>query len=137
VRWELDYRGFQDIKLFVSGGLDEYSIGELVECADAFGVGTSISNAPVIDFSFDIVEIEGKPIAKRGKMSGAKCVYRCNNCFNWCVVPLKKDIARCKCGGTFESLLLHVVKKGEIQYSPPPPAETRDYVLEQLQGLEL
>jgi len=42
---------------------------------DAFGVGGAIANAPVIDFGMDIVEIEGKPKAKRGKRSGVKQVY--------------------------------------------------------------
>jgi nicotinic acid phosphoribosyltransferase len=39
---------------------------------DAYGVGTSITNARVIDFAMDIIGIEGKPLAKRGKISGAK-----------------------------------------------------------------
>jgi len=40
--------------------------------ADGYGVGTSIANAPVLNFALDIMEIEGKPVAKRGKWSGAK-----------------------------------------------------------------
>ena len=44
--------------------------------ADGYGVGTSIANAPVLNFALDIMEIEGKPMAKRGKWSGAKEVYR-------------------------------------------------------------
>ncbi|SDK33221.1 nicotinate phosphoribosyltransferase [Methanoculleus thermophilus] len=39
------------------------------------GSGGAIANAPVIDFAMDIVEVEGKPIAKRGKRSGVKQVY--------------------------------------------------------------
>jgi len=38
VRWELDIRGFHHVKIFVSGGLDEKSLSELSEVADAFGV---------------------------------------------------------------------------------------------------
>jgi len=72
VRWELDIRGYKHVKLFVSGGLDEYEILQLNEVADAYGVGTAISNAPTINFAMDIVEIEGKPIAKRGKMAGGE-----------------------------------------------------------------
>ncbi|RKY91915.1 nicotinate phosphoribosyltransferase, partial [candidate division KSB1 bacterium] len=37
VRWELDLRGFHDIKLFVSGGLDENKILELNPVVDAYG----------------------------------------------------------------------------------------------------
>ncbi len=80
IRWELDIRGFKDVKLMASGGLDEQDIANLSDIVDAFGVGTSISGARVLDFSMDIVEINGKPIAKRGKKSGAKKVIRCNKC---------------------------------------------------------
>ena len=72
VRWELDLRGFKHVKLFASGGLDEKEVMELKPLVDAFGVGTCISNAPVVDFAMDIMEIEGNPLAKRGKLSGAK-----------------------------------------------------------------
>ena len=79
VRWELNIRGFNSVKLFVSGGLDVQSILDLNDYADAYGVGTSISNAHVIDFSMDIVEIDGKAVAKRGKSSGFKKVCTGSN----------------------------------------------------------
>ncbi|MEW5803790.1 MAG: nicotinate phosphoribosyltransferase [bacterium] len=81
VRWELNLRGFQQVKLFVSGGIDEYKILELNPVADAYGVGTYISNAPVSDFALDIVEVAGQPLAKRGKKSGRKTLLRCPQCF--------------------------------------------------------
>jgi len=65
------------VKLFVSGGLDEEEILRLNPVADAYGVGTAISNAPVLNFAMDIVEVDGRPVAKRGKMSGRKEVFRC------------------------------------------------------------
>ncbi|RLE35846.1 nicotinate phosphoribosyltransferase, partial [Candidatus Acetothermia bacterium] len=37
---------------------------------DAFGVGSAISGAPPIDFTADIKEIEGRPVAKRGRIPG-------------------------------------------------------------------
>src|SRR5213594_2873236 len=40
-------------------------------------VGTSLSNAPTIDFALDLVEVEGKPAAKRGKFGGRKDLLRC------------------------------------------------------------
>jgi nicotinate phosphoribosyltransferase len=76
VRWELDLRGFQHVRLIVSGGLDETEVAELAPLVYGFGVGTSIANARVIDAGMDIVEIEGVPTAKRGKLSGAKQVWR-------------------------------------------------------------
>lgn len=78
VRWELDLRGHKDVQIFVSGSVDEGSIPALLEAGvDGFGVGTSLSNAPTIDFAMDIVEVEGKPAAKRGKFGGRKDLQRC------------------------------------------------------------
>src|SRR6266403_2885988 len=76
VRWELDLRGYNHVKILASGGVDEYEIMGLNPVADGYGVGTSIANAPVLNFALDIMEIEGRPMAKRGKWSGAKEVYR-------------------------------------------------------------
>jgi nicotinate phosphoribosyltransferase len=78
VRWELDLRGHKDVKIYVSGSVDEGSISALLEAGvDGFGVGTSLSNAPTVDFAMDIVEVEGKPAAKRGKFGGRKDLQRC------------------------------------------------------------
>src|SRR5438094_786651 len=78
VRWELDLRGHKDVQIFVSGSVDEKTIPALVEAGvDGFGVGTSLSNAPTIDFAMDIVEVEGKPAAKRGKFGGRKDLQCC------------------------------------------------------------
>ncbi|MBN1194474.1 MAG: nicotinate phosphoribosyltransferase [Methanomicrobiaceae archaeon] len=76
VRWELDARGYEHVKIFLSGGLTHEDVAAYKDIVDAFGVGGAIANAPVIDFSLDIVEIEGKITAKRGKKSGVKQVYR-------------------------------------------------------------
>jgi nicotinate phosphoribosyltransferase len=76
VRWELDARGFEDVGIFLSGGLGTARIRELRDVADGFGVGSHISNAEPVDFALDIVAVEGEPAAKRGKLSGTKQVYR-------------------------------------------------------------
>ncbi|MDK2890574.1 MAG: nicotinate phosphoribosyltransferase [Methanoculleus sp.] len=75
VRWELDVNGYADVKIFLSGGLSRADVAAYRDVADAFGVGGAIANAPVIDFSMDIVEMKGRPFAKRGKRSGVKQVY--------------------------------------------------------------
>ncbi len=87
VRWELDLRGYRSVRLFVSGGLDEHEILKLNPVADAYGVGTAISNAPTINFALDIVEIDGKPMAKRGKMAGAKDIWTCDDCTHGVITP--------------------------------------------------
>jgi nicotinate phosphoribosyltransferase len=75
VRWELDAHGYPEVKIFLSGGVTREEVIAYRDIVDAFGVGGAIANAPVIDFGMDIVEIEGKPMAKRGKRSGVKQVY--------------------------------------------------------------
>lgn len=75
VRWELDAHGYDNVKIFLSGGVTREDVIAYRDCVDAFGVGGAIANAPVIDFAMDIVEIGGKPKAKRGKRSGVKQVY--------------------------------------------------------------
>jgi len=76
IRWELDARGRGDVDVFLSGGLGPGDLRELRDVADGFGVGSHVSNADPIDFALDIVEVEGEPAAKRGKLSGKKDVYR-------------------------------------------------------------
>ena len=137
VRWELDLRGFKDIKLFVTGGMDEYEIAKLNSLADAYGVGTSISNAPVINFALDIVEIEGKPLAKRGKKSGEKQVLRCRRCSKTLVLPQKEKINNCACRGKLFSLLKPLIKNGKVVGDLPRPQALRKFVLKQLEKVEL
>ncbi|WP_265109736.1 nicotinate phosphoribosyltransferase [Halosolutus halophilus] len=76
VRWELDARGHEDVDIFCSGGLGPEQLRNLRDVADGFGVGGHVTDRDPIDFSLDIVEIEGEPISKRGKLSGVKEVYR-------------------------------------------------------------
>ncbi len=76
VRWELNIRGRKDVKIFVSGGISIRDVLNLRDIVDAFGVGTSIAGAKPMDFALDIVEREGKFVAKRGKRGGMKQVYR-------------------------------------------------------------
>jgi nicotinate phosphoribosyltransferase len=131
-RWELDLRGYNHVKLFVSGGLDEENIKDIMEYADGFGVGTSISNAPTIDFAMDIMEIEGKPVAKKGKKSGPKSLLRCDRCLNSKVVPFTEKEETCFCGGTMKNILKPVIKEGKLIKVYPPVDEIRNYVLKQL-----
>jgi nicotinate phosphoribosyltransferase len=73
VRARLDQAGCAHVKIAVSGGLDADRIRLLLENkapVDAFGVGSSISGAHPIDFTMDIKAIEGRPIAKRGRIPG-------------------------------------------------------------------
>jgi len=137
VRWELDLRGYQDVKLFLSGGIDETDIQRYNVLADAYGIGTAISNAPVIDFSMDIVEVNGRPLAKRGKMSGSKRVFRCPECFKTRVCPSDKGPSPCSCGGDETEILVDFFSGGALAHPLPEPREIREFVLQQVQEVEL
>lgn len=71
LRQRLNQKGFTNVKIIVSGGLNPERVAELSESgADAFGVGSYISDAQPIDMTMDIKEVEGVPIAKRGRIPG-------------------------------------------------------------------
>jgi nicotinate phosphoribosyltransferase len=80
VRWELNIRGGEKVKIIVSGRLNEENVKSLGPIVDGFGIGTAVSYPPVIDFSAKIVEVKegGKRHfrAKRGGLGGRKAVYR-------------------------------------------------------------
>jgi nicotinate phosphoribosyltransferase len=72
-RARLDLAGFKEVKIFVSGGIDLERIRYFIENrapVDAFGVGSYISGAKPIDFTADLQEVEGRPVAKRGRIPG-------------------------------------------------------------------
>jgi len=136
VRWELDLRGHKGIKLFVSGGLTEEKIHELNPVADGYGIGTYLSNAPVVDFSMDIIEIEGKPQAKKGKLSGSKSWLRCPSCGEDRVVPYVQVPGRCRCGNEFAELLQPAIQEGRLtatgRQSVSDLNGSRDYIRDQV-----
>jgi nicotinate phosphoribosyltransferase len=73
VRARLDQAGFKHVGIFVSGGIDPERIRYFLEKGapvDGFGVGSYISSTRPIDFTADLHEVDGKPIAKRGRIPG-------------------------------------------------------------------
>jgi len=137
VRWELDVRGFRNVKIIVSGGVDDENVGALSEAgADGFGVGTSVSNSPTIDFALDIVEVEGKPSAKRGKLSGMKQVWRCAKCLVDVVRPTAEEKPMCpRCRAETEPMLKPLISGGKLVGKLPSVNEIRSYVLQQIRKL--
>jgi nicotinate phosphoribosyltransferase len=85
VRSMLDEAGHEEVDVFVSGGLDEHAIADLVGSApiDGFGVGTSMvvsEDAPSLNLSYKLAAYEGEPVVKtsEGKrtLPAAKQVHR-------------------------------------------------------------
>ncbi len=133
LRWELDIRGFKHVQLFVSGGLNEESLAEIADVADGFGVGTSISSATTIDFSMDIVEVESKPLAKKGKQSGSKSLMRCERCHAEKVVPRTQEMLKCDCGAQMRDILAYVMKDGKRLSGSEGIEAIRDRCLRELE----
>lgn len=71
VKTRLIQEGFGYVKIFVSGGLNPSKIKVLSDAgADIFGVGSYIASASPIEMTLDLKMINGKPIAKRGRIPG-------------------------------------------------------------------
>ncbi len=73
VRARLDQADFHHVKITVSGGLTPDRIQYFKDAGapvDSYAVGSYISGATPIDFTGDIKEIDGHPIAKRGRIPG-------------------------------------------------------------------
>ena len=107
-------RGGEKVKIFVSGGLDEQEVLDMNRWVDGFGIGTSISTAPVIDFGGKIVAVEddkGKEIlrSKRGDLAGVKNVYRDYSTFTD-IVTLSSKTPNSK----YKPLLKPLLRKGKI-----------------------
>jgi len=134
VRWELNIRGHTHVKIIASGGVNDKNITELVKAGvDGFGIGTSLSNAPTVDFAMDIVEMDGKPVAKRGKLGGCKKVWRCKKCLTDVVLPAKSRASQCPaCGSKTTSLLVPLVKKGKMISDQTDVDKIRSYLIGQL-----
>jgi nicotinate phosphoribosyltransferase len=73
IRARLDQAGFGHVRIGVSGGLTPDRIRYFIDQGspvDSYAVGSYISGASPIDFTGDIKEIDGTPIAKRGRIPG-------------------------------------------------------------------
>jgi nicotinate phosphoribosyltransferase len=89
VRSILDDAGFDNVRILVSGSLDEFRLKELLDAGadiDMFAVGTRMgvsADAPYFDIVYKLVEYDGRPVLKlsSGKKTwvGRKQVFRYYN----------------------------------------------------------
>jgi nicotinate phosphoribosyltransferase len=73
VRARLDLAGHEHVQILVSGGITPERIKRFREVGapvDGYGVGSYITAASPIDYTADIREIEGRPVAKLGRLPG-------------------------------------------------------------------
>ncbi len=136
LKWKLKVRGYDKIKIVVSGGINEDNIKPLIEAgAEAFGIGSAIATAPFIDYAMDIVSIKKNdswiPITKRGKFDGIKQLwrYRSDNKMYYRVTLHNEP----KPTSNAEPLLEKVMENGKIIKPIKNPDEIREYVLTQLE----
>lgn len=139
VKWKLKKRGYEKVKVILSGGINEHNIRELIEAgADGFGIGSAVANAPYIDFAMDVVAIRKNdkwyPICKRGKFDGRKKVWikRGKEGIIVKVTPWEE-----KPEASYELVFEKFMENGKIIRSIPKPDETRRYILGQLSYVDL
>ena len=101
-REQLDALGATGTKIVLSGDLDEYAIAALrAEPVDSYGVGTSVvtgSGAPPAGLVYKLVEVEGRPVAKRSAAKESRG-------------GRKSAVRRFKPTGTAIEEVVHVVTK--------------------------
>jgi nicotinate phosphoribosyltransferase len=74
-RAQLDGLGATGTRIVVSGDLDEFAIAALAATpVDAYGAGTAVvtgSGAPTAGMVYKLVEVDGRPVAKRSEQKGS------------------------------------------------------------------
>ena len=149
VRTLLDEKGFNYVKIFASGDLDEYKIEELLRKGakiDAFGVGTRMSTSedrPYVEIIYKLSEKMDKtrkfvPTMKlsKGKITlpGRKQVFRVKDKrsnFVKDIIALDNEKVEA------EPLLIKVMDKGQIIYDLPTLEAIRERALENLSKLPM
>jgi nicotinate phosphoribosyltransferase len=128
VREILDTEGFPEVRIFASGGFDEFKIQKILRAGaqiNAFGVGTRLgvsADAPYLNMAYKMVQYDGRPVMKlsSGKVSlaGPKQVFRQRDdrgFFSRDLIGLfGEDVA------DSESLLIPVMKDGRRLLPPEP-----------------
>jgi nicotinate phosphoribosyltransferase len=145
VRSVLDGAGLDYVKIFVSGGLDEEGIDQMLETGapiDAFGVGTRMdvsADAPYLDMAYKLVEYQGRRVLKisTGKetWTGRKQVYRFrgeDGRFDGDLIALRDEPPP---SAGAEPLLSTVMESGQLVRPHPELQAVRDYCSAQIAAL--
>jgi nicotinate phosphoribosyltransferase len=86
----------------------------------------------------DIVEADGKPVAKRGKLGGRKMVWRCDDCLTEKVTGATTAAPNCpNCEGRMGKMLAPLLSKGRLPKALPSADKIRERVLGQLGRLDV
>ena len=134
VRRIFDEAGFPEVRIFASGGFDEFKIQKILAAGaliDAFGVGTKMgvsADAPYLNMAYKMVMYNGRPVMKlsSGKVSlaGPKQVFRRRDeqsLFKGDLIGLQdEELPDC------ESLLEKVMQDGKRLLPPEPLPKIQD-----------
>lgn len=142
VRAVLDRGGCTDMRIFASGGLDEYAIDALIAAKapiDAFCLGTKLvvsEDAPSLDCAYKLQQYAGRPVRKLSQWKetwpGPRQVYRRYDSSGY----LSMDVLACEDEVLEGQSLLHeVMTDGRRTCCTPPLTEVRAYCAEQLARL--
>lgn len=138
-RRRLDEAGLPQVRIFVSGGLDEYDLERLRReraPVDAAGVGTRMgvsADAPTLDSAYKLVAYDGRPVLKlsegKATLPGPKQVWR---------RPGAADLlaTRAEAGPAGAEPMLEPVMRGGRRLRPAPAlAQARDRLARDLADL--
>jgi len=79
------------------------------------------------------VEVEGRPRAKRGKLSGRKHLWICPECGNRGIAPWASRLGHCpRCGHRVRAILETWLSQGKRRKRSPAARAVREHGLEQV-----
>ncbi len=129
----LDAAGLPEVRIFASGGLDEFAVDDLLRAGapiDAFGIGTKVgvsADAPWTDCVYKLVEYAGRPVLKlsthKETLPGPKQVFRHRDPRGIC---RRDEIARADEASSGEPLLGEVMTDGRRRAPAPPLEQLRE-----------
>lgn len=142
VRDILDDGGLQEVKIFASGNLDEYSLVPFARDnapVDGFGIGTKMTTSadvPYFDCAYKMVEYRGlgrrKLSSGKATWPGRKQVFRNYDPHG----RMSGDIlALAEEDSEGEPLIHHYMHDGRLILDPPSLATAREHLREQLASL--
>ena len=81
IRRRLDLENYKHVEIMIGDNLTPAEIAEFVKSGapvDLFAIGSYVASAPSNPFSFDIKDIDGNPVSRRGNIPGMTPAPRLN-----------------------------------------------------------
>jgi nicotinate phosphoribosyltransferase len=135
-RAQLDRLGATGTRIVVSGDLDEFSIAALAAApVDVYGAGTAVvtgSGAPTASLVFKLVEVEGRPVAKRSEhkesRGGRKTALRSHKPSGTALEEIVLSGAASSPGAGERLLQRPLIRSGKIVDDLPTLEQSREHL---------